>query len=60
LFVKIWHFVTLMLTALSMGMAFCHLMEMLPRLKYAPALWSWVTNIEGTYRLFGPPVGASI
>jgi hypothetical protein len=60
LFVKIWRFVTLMLTAFSMGMAFCHLMEMPARLNYAPALWSRVTNIEGTYRLFGPSVGASI
>lgn len=60
MYVKIWRFVTLMLAALSAGMAFCHLMEMPARLKYAPALWSRVTNIEGTYRLFGPRVGASI
>ncbi|QYJ17248.1 hypothetical protein Rxycam_03090 [Rubrobacter xylanophilus DSM 9941] len=53
-------FVTLMLSALSAGMAFCHLMEMPARLRYAPALWSRITNAEGTYRLFGPPVGASI
>jgi Domain of unknown function (DUF1772) len=59
-FLRIWRFVTLMLTALSAGMAFCHMMEMPSRLKYAPALWSRVTNIEGTYRLFGPAVGASI
>ena len=49
-----------MLTALSLGMAFGHLMEMPARRNYTPALWSRVTNIEGTYRLFGPPVGASI
>jgi hypothetical protein len=60
LFVRIWRFATLMLTALSAGMALCHLMEMPARRNYAPALWSRVTNIEGTYRLFGPPVGASI
>jgi hypothetical protein len=59
-FVKVWRFVTLMLTALSVGMALGHLMEMPARRDYAPALWSRVTNIEGTYRLFGPPVGASI
>jgi Domain of unknown function (DUF1772) len=59
-FVKIWRFVTLMLTALSVGMALCHLMELPARRNYAPALWSRVTNVEGTYRLFGPPVGASI
>lgn len=60
MFVKVWRFVTLMLTALSLGMAFGHLMEMPARRNYTPALWSRVTNIEGTYRLFGPPVGASI
>jgi len=49
-----------MLTTLSVGMAFGHLMERPTRLNYAPALWSRVTNIEGTYRLFWPPVGASI
>src|SRR5215212_1687848 len=49
-----------MLTALSVGMALCHLMEMPARRNYAPALWSRVTNVEGTYRLFGPPVGAAI
>ncbi len=60
MFVKIWRFITLMLTALSVGMALGHLMEMPARRDYAPALWSRVTNIEGTYRLFGPPVGAAI
>ena len=49
-----------MVSALSVGMALGHLMEMPARRNYAPALWSRVTNIEGTYRLFGPPVGASI
>jgi hypothetical protein len=49
-----------MLTALSARMAFCHSMQMPPRLNYTPALWSRVRNIEGTYRPFGPTVGASI
>lgn len=57
---KLWRFVTLILTALSAGMAFCHVVEMPPKLNYAPALCSRVTKIEGTYRLFGPPVGPSI
>ena len=44
-----------MLTALSVGMAFCHLMEIPARLNYAPALWSRVTNIESDYvRLLDP------
>jgi hypothetical protein len=59
-FLRIWRFATLMPTALSAGVALCHLMEMPARRNYAPALWSRVTNIEGTYWLFGPPVGASI
>lgn len=55
---KILQFFTILFVALSMSMAVCHLLEMPVRLGYAPALWSRVTNIEGTYRLFGPPVGA--
>lgn len=55
---KTLQFITIMLVALSMSMAFCHLLEMPIRLGYAPTLWSQVTNIEGTYQYFGPPVGA--
>lgn len=54
------NFITIMLAALSAGMAFCHLLEMPARLSYSPELWTRVTVIEGTYRLFGPPVGALI
>ncbi len=35
MFVKVWRFVTLILTALSAGLALCHLMEMPARLNYA-------------------------
>jgi hypothetical protein len=53
-------FITIMLAALSAGMAFCHLLEMPARLSYDPELWTRVTVLEGTYRLFGPPVGAAL
>jgi uncharacterized membrane protein len=33
-FVKMWRFFTIMLTALSMGMSFCHLLELPPRVFY--------------------------
>lgn len=49
---KLWRLLTILLLALCLGMAECHLLEMPVRLKYAPALWSQVTNIEGTYRYF--------
>lgn len=49
---KLWRLLTILLVALCLGMAECHLLEMPVRLKYAPALWSQVTNIEGTYRYF--------
>lgn len=57
---KVLRFITIMFVSLSMGMAFCHLLEMPVRLGYEPALWSRVTNVENTYRFFGPPIGALI
>ena len=38
-FVKAWRLVTTLLAALSMGMAFCHLLEMRAKMSYDPALW---------------------
>lgn len=58
--IKTFRFVALIVVSLSMAMAFCHLMEMSTRLAYEPGLWSRVTNVEGTYRNFGPPIGATI
>lgn len=57
---RVLRFLTILFVALSTGMAFCHLLEMPARLDYEPALWSLVTNVEGTYRWFGSPVGAAI
>ena len=57
---QILRFLTIMLVAASMGMALCHLLEMPVRLEYPVDLWVDVTVLQGTYRLFGPPVGATI
>jgi hypothetical protein len=55
--VKIWRFITIMLTALPMGMAFCHLLEMPAKMTYDGALW--LTLLQTLYGLFGP-VGAIV
>ncbi|MGH7503773.1 MAG: DUF1772 domain-containing protein, partial [Longimicrobiales bacterium] len=57
--IPIWRFTTLLLVALSMGLSFCHLMEMPIRLRWEPVLWITVTNVQGLYWLFGR-VGAVI
>uniref|UniRef100_B8HPR8 DUF1772 domain-containing protein n=1 Tax=Cyanothece sp. (strain PCC 7425 / ATCC 29141) TaxID=395961 RepID=B8HPR8_CYAP4 len=55
--IKLWRFVTLLLTALSMGLSFCHLLELPPRVFYFDAqLWITITT-RGLYYLFGT-VGA--
>lgn len=53
---KLWRFFTLLLAALSMAMAFAHLLQLPPRMSYDAALWH---NTQRMYQLFGPPVGAS-
>lgn len=56
--IRIWCFITLMLTSLSMGMAFGgHLLQMPPRMNYDAMLWHETLEV---YELFGPPVGAII
>ena len=42
-----------MLTALSLGMSFAHVLEMPPRLRWTPELWMATTNFGGLYWLFG-------
>lgn len=54
-----WRFITIMLTALTMGMAFCHLLEMPARLTWDASLWVTTTVPGGLYWLFGT-VGAFI
>lgn len=54
-----WRFAALMLGALSLALSFCHLMELAPRLLWAPELWMAATVFGGLYSLFGT-VGAVI
>lgn len=49
----------IMLTALTMGMGFCHLMEMPARITWDQSLWVGSTVTGGLYRMFGT-LGAAI
>ena len=55
--VKTWRLITIMLTALSMGMAFCHLLEMPSKMTYEGTLW--LTLLQTLYKAFGT-IGAFI
>jgi hypothetical protein len=55
----LWRLLTLLLASLSMALSFCHVMELAPRLLWAPELWMQTTNFGGLYYLFGR-VGAVI
>jgi anthrone oxygenase-like protein len=57
--VKTWRFCALILAALSMAMAFCHLLEMPSRLAWDAPLWIANTVTGNVFRLFGS-VGAAI
>jgi Anthrone oxygenase len=57
--VKAWRFITIILASLSMAMAFCHLLEMPPRLGWDASLWVGATVTGNVFRLFGT-VGAVI
>ncbi len=54
---KFLRFITLMFVALSMAMAFSHLLQMQPRMSFDAELWR---NTQTMYLYFGPPVGAVI
>lgn len=54
---KIFRFLTLMSVALSMAMAFCHLLQLPPRMSFDAELWR---NTQTMYQNFGPPIGALI
>jgi hypothetical protein len=54
---RTWRFITILFTALSMAMAFCHLLEMPTRMSFDGRLW---ITTQALYRLFGPPLGAII
>jgi hypothetical protein len=51
--IKIWRFITILLTALSLSLSVCHLLEMPQRLKFDAQLWVRVTVFEGIFRYFG-------
>jgi hypothetical protein len=57
MFLKAWRLITIMFIALSMGIAFCHLLEMPAKITYDAALW--LTLLQTLYGAFGT-VGASI
>lgn len=54
---KFWRFLTILLTALTMALSVCHLMEMPQRLKFDAELWVRVTVFENIFKYFGS-VGA--
>lgn len=56
---KTWPLITIILASLSMGMAFCHLLEMPPRLSWDASLWVETTVTGNVFRLFGT-IGAAI
>ena len=47
--VKAWRFAAVMLAALTMALAFCHLMEMPPRLGWDASLWVGSTVRGGVF-----------
>lgn len=56
-----WRFLTILLGSLSLGMSFCHVLEMPARRSWDADLWVATTVHGGLYRLFGPAgVGAWI
>ena len=57
--VKTWRFCAVILAALSMAMAFCHLLEMPSRLAWGAPLWIATTVTGNVFRVFGS-VGAAI
>ncbi len=54
---RAWHFFTILLAALSMGMAFSHVLEMPAKLAYDAALWN---RVQHTLYLGYGTVGAMI
>jgi hypothetical protein len=59
MFLKIWRFIALVLTALLMGMTFCHVLELPAKMNYPASLY--VTLQNTLYVAFGSPnVGAIV
>ncbi|MGH9894179.1 MAG: DUF1772 domain-containing protein [bacterium] len=51
--VKAWQFTTILLTALLMGMTFCHVLELPAKMEYPASLY--LTLHRTLYAAFGPP-----
>lgn len=51
--IRTWRFITLLLTALLMGMTFSHVLEMPAKMHYSPSLY--LTLHRSLYAAFGPP-----
>lgn len=51
--IKTWRFITLLLTALLMGMTFCHVLEMPAKMQYQASFY--LTIHRSLYAAFGPP-----
>ena len=56
--VRTLRFLALLLTALTLGLAFCHVMELPGKLRLAGP--DWLTVQHNLYIAFGPPIGAGI
>lgn len=57
MFLKIWRFLTILLTALSMSLSVAHLFEMPQRMQFDAKLWTDVTVFGNVFHYFGT-VGA--
>ena len=59
MFLRIWRFITITLTALLMGATFCHMLESPAKMRYPAELY--LTLHRTLYMAFGPPnIGAFI
>ncbi len=56
MFLRFWRLLTIMLTALGLGLAFCHLMELPAKMTYTGALW--LKLLQTLYWAFGTIGGA--
>jgi hypothetical protein len=50
---RYWRFAALLLTALTLGLGFCHVMELPARMTWDQSLWVGSTVTGGLYRMFG-------
>lgn len=61
MFLRNWRFTTMLLAALSVGMSFCHALELPVRINWSSELWVETTVRGNLYLAFGPRgVGAWI